>query len=187
MNFIILAVEEHAAHAVQADVTPTSGTQVIMPAVTAVVVFSLLLIVLWRTVWPKITQGLEDRERKIREEILAAEQAREQAKAALREYEENLRTAREESSQMIAKARADAKSLAEDLRARNEQDLTDMKSRATKEIESAKHAAIAELHAQAATLATAIASRILRREISIEDQRRLLDESLNELATVARS
>ncbi len=43
-------------------------------------------------------------------------------------------------------------------------------------------AAITDLHAEAASLAADIAGRILKREISSEDQQRLVDESLGELA-----
>ena len=49
-------------------------------------------------------------------------------------------------------------------------------------IESAKKAAIGELHSEASTLAVAIATKILKREISLDDQQQLLDESLEELS-----
>jgi F-type H+-transporting ATPase subunit b len=177
---LILAAEEHAEHA---PIVPGSTAQAIAPALTALIVFSLLLIVLWRTVWPKIVQGLDDRDRKIREEIKAAEEAREKARAALAEYERSLAQAREEANKMIAKARADAKAVAEEMRAQNAAELTEKMARANREIDSAKHAAISELHAQAGTLAAAIAGKILQREISVEDQQRLVEESLRELAS----
>ncbi len=58
-----------------------------------------------------------------------------------------------------------------------------MRDRAGREIDNAKRAALAELHAEAANLAAEIAGKILQREISTEDQQRLIDESLRELAT----
>ncbi len=153
-----------------------------MPAVTTLVVFLLAFGFLYVKVWPKILQGLEDRQNKIRQEIANAEEAREKANAALAEYEKELASARQEANELISQARADAKAVAKDLRDRNEAELTEMKQRATRDLESAKRAAITELHAEAASLATDIASRILKREISTEDQQRLVDESLGELA-----
>ena len=47
-----------------------------LPLVTAMVVFGIAFWVLSTKVWPRITQGLDDRDRKIREEIQAAEDAR---------------------------------------------------------------------------------------------------------------
>ena len=153
-----------------------------MPAVTTLVVFLAAFIFLYFKVWPKILQGLDDRQNKIRQEIANAEKAREKANAALAEYEKELASARQEANELIAQARADAKAVAKDLRDRNEADLVEMKQRASRDLESAKRAAITELHAEAASLAADIAARILQREISAEDQQRLVDESLGELA-----
>ena len=61
-----------------------------------------------------------------------------------------------------------------------------MKHAATADINAAKKAAIGELHAEASTLAVAIASRkILNREISSEDQQvATFNESLAELGAI---
>ena len=155
-----------------------------MPAVTTLVVFLLAFGFLYIKVWPKIIGGLEDRQNKIRQEISNAEKAREKATAALAEYEQELASARQEANELIAQARADAKAVASDLRERNEVELGEMKQRATRDLQNAKRAAIMELHTEAATLATEIAGKILKREISAADQQRLVDESLAELAGV---
>lgn len=183
MRFL-LAAEDAAEHGVEsADLMAANW----LPAVTALVVFLLAFGFLYMKVWPKIAQGLEDRENKIRQEIESAEQAREQAKAALAEYERSLASAREEANAMIVKAKADAKAAGEQLRARNEADLVEMKLRATRDIDSAKAAAIGELHTQAAMLAADIAAKILSRELTAQDQQRLINESLDELGAASRT
>ena len=155
-----------------------------LPAVTALVVFLLVFGFLYVKVWPRIIRGLDDRQNKIRQEIENAEKAREQAGAALAEYEKKLADARQEANEMISQAKADAKAVAQELRDRNETELTETKQRAVRDLESAKRAAITELHSAAATLAADIAGKILKREISAADQKRLVDESLQELAGV---
>jgi F-type H+-transporting ATPase subunit b len=157
-----------------------------IPGITTLLVFLIVLAFLGLKVWPKITKGLDDRQNKILQEIRAAEESRAQAKAALAEYEKNLASAREEANQMIAKARTDAKAVAEELRNRNAAELADMKERATREIQSAKENAILELHSEAAMLASAMAGKILAREIAPGDQQRLIEESLRELQSVKR-
>lgn len=152
-------------------------------AVTALVVFGLAFGFLYWKVWPQIVKGLDDRQHKIRQEIDTAEEAREQAKAALAEYERELASARDEANQMIARAKIGAQAAAQELRSRNEAELAELKQRAAREIESAKRSAISELHAEAATLAADIASKILQREISAEDQQQLIDDSLRELTS----
>jgi F-type H+-transporting ATPase subunit b len=156
----------------------------LVPAITSIVVFVVFFLILRATVWPKIVGGLNDRAAKIRGEIEAAEQAREEAKAAQDEYRLALADARKEAGEMISRAKADAKSAADELRKRNEAELTEMKQRAGEDINSAKLAAIKDLHLEAASLATALAGKILQREISVEDQQRLVEESLRELGRV---
>ena len=158
-----------------------------MPALTTLVVFIIFFAILRIKVWPPIVKGLEDRQNKIREEIESAEDARKQANDALKEYEDSLAEARKEAADMIAKARADAKAAADELRSRNESELADMKERAARDITAAKRQAIAELHAESATLAASIAGKILQREISSDDQQRLVEESLRELAGAAEN
>ena len=148
---------------------------------TTIVVFVVFLILAAKFVWPHILKGLDQREQKLRDDLEAAEEARTQAKAALGEYEDELKKARAEAGEMIAKARQDAKAAAEELRANNTRELAEMKSAATSDINAAKKAAIGELHSEASNLAVAIASRILDREISTEDQDALLNESLAEM------
>ncbi len=181
---LLLSLQETIEHALKhTDVMDLNW----LPAATSLVVFLVAFGFLYMKVWPKIVQGLEDRENKIRREIESAEQAREQAKAALAEYERSLASAREEANAMIVKAKADAKAAGEQLRAHNEAHLVEMKLRATRDIDSAKAAAIGELHTQATMLAADIAAKILSRELTAQDQQRLINESLDELGAASRT
>ncbi len=190
MFTLLLGFQEHAAEAAHegtgthAQVLDTMNW---LPGVTALVVFGIAFFVLAVFVWPKITKGLDDREAKIRHEIESAEQAREQAKAALTEYQKNLASAREEANAMISKAKADAKAAADEMRNRNQTEMTEMKQRAMREIDSAKHAAISSLHEEASNLAYVMAGKILGREILPSDQKRMLDESLHQLAKAGKN
>jgi F-type H+-transporting ATPase subunit b len=133
-----------------------------------------------------VSKGLDDRNAKIVGEIKAAEEARAAAKKAQSDFERQLASAREESAAMIKQARADAQRVADELKARNEQELAERVSRANADIEAARKAAVAELHAQSAALATDIAARILRRQVNDQDNQRLVQESLQELASGRR-
>ncbi len=159
----------------------------LMTAVAAVVVFTICATVLGTQVWPKISKGLAERERKIREEIEAAEAARVQAKAALDQYERALADARQQAQKEIEQAKAAALAAAAEIRARNDAELTALKAKSVQEIEAAKKAALGEIYAQAATLATVAAGKILRREIHRDDQHRLIEETLGELASNSRA
>ncbi|MDP6602330.1 MAG: F0F1 ATP synthase subunit B [Phycisphaerales bacterium] len=157
----------------------------LLTLITTLVVFGLFLLAAGKFVWPKILKGLDAREEKLRSDLDAAQEARQQAKDALAEYESELAKARREAGDMIAAARDEAKKAAEELRSRNQIELGEMKKAAAAEIESAKKAAIAEFHGEASSLAVAVASRILGREITSDDQQRLVEDSLKELVDSA--
>jgi len=61
------------------------------------------------------------------------------------------------------------------------------KDRATKDIEIARANAVNDIYAQAAELSTSIASKILRRNLNPDDQRDLVNRSLEQLQTVGKA
>jgi len=158
-----------------------------VPHVFTLVVALSAFFILQRLVWPVITKALDAREAKILGDLKAADDAREQAKAALADYERSLANARQEATKMIAQARADAENVAAELRAKNESELADLKQRAMREIDAARLDAVTELHAEAAQLGVLIAGRILQREVSSADHERLMEESLKDLAAARRN
>ena len=153
-----------------------------MPFVTTLVVFAIVLLVLRAKVWPLITSGLDERQRAIREAIDEAEAAREEAREALDRYQQELGSAQVQAAATIAEAKTEAKQAAEALLRRNEVELQAMKQRAAQEIDHARLQAIGDLHEEAASLAIAVATKILQREIDDDDQQRLVDESLQEFS-----
>ena len=85
------------------------------------------------------------------------------------------------AQKMLDDTRAQQTKLAAELKAKADADLAEMRLRATADIEAAKKAALAEIYESSVSLATSMASKILRREISAQDQRQLVEESLAEL------
>lgn len=163
-----------------------SVKQGIATGITALVVFSLAAAFLGIVVWPKISKALQDREDKIRNSIEEAELAQAQAKKALEQYEKSLAQARAEAQKMLDDAKSQQQAIASELKLKSDAELTSMREKAKRDIETAKRAAIAEVHEHATELATRMASKILQREISQQDQSRLMNESLAELQSTSR-
>ncbi len=153
--------------------------------VTAIVLFLVVFGLLSTMVWPKIVKGLDERNEKIVGEIAAAEEARKQAKDALDEYEKNLAEARAESQRMIEETRAQQSQLAAQLKANADKELSAMREKALAEIDSAKKQALGELYNESVNLATVMAGKILQRQVTAEDQQRLMDESIEEMKSVS--
>lgn len=164
-----------------------NAKQGVATGVTALVVFAITAAFLGTVVWPKIGKALQDREDKIRNSIEEAELAQQQAKKALEQYEKNLAQARAEAQKMLDDAKTQQQAIAAELKLKSDTELAMMRDKAKRDIEGAKRAAIAEVHEHATELATRIAGKILQREITANDQGRLMHESLSELQGVGRN
>lgn len=147
-------------------------------AVAAVVVFFVCAVVLGVFVWPKISQALVEREEKIKSEIEAAEQARAQASVALEQYQRSLAEARAEAQKMIDAAKAQMGVQLTEMKLRGEAEAAALKAKTMAEIEAAKKQAISDIYGYSSTLATQVAGKILRREVGVADNVRLMDEAL---------
>ncbi len=77
-------------------------------AIFTVLIFLILLAVLWKFAWGPISAALDLREKKISDNIAAAEQLNQEAKRLLGEYEAKLTAAREEVRGILDEARRDA-------------------------------------------------------------------------------
>jgi len=148
------------------------------------VIFILLAIVLYKTAWKNVLAGLKSREERIRKDIADAEAARLKAEAALKDYNQQLATGSEKVREMLSRATTDAEAIATQIRARAQQEAEETKERALKDIEAARDQALSEIYAQAADLATRVAEKIIRRNLNADDQRELVNQSLQELQTV---
>ena len=158
--------------------------QGLITGLATIIIFVLLVAILGKYAWGPILSGLKAREEKIRKDIADAEAARAKAEATLREYNAQLATAEQKVRDMIAKATSDAEQLAASIRARAQQESEETKERAMRDIENAREQALAEIYAQTAELSTRIAEKILKRNLNADDQRELVNQSLQELEEV---
>jgi F-type H+-transporting ATPase subunit b len=168
-------VDEGADHG---DSTASVFAGTLIQSLAAAIVFLALLAILYKMAWAPILKGLQDREGKIKDDLESAERSARQASETLKEYQQQLAQAQVEARRVIDQARQDAERAAAQIKEQAQADLTAIRQRAEADIRSAKEKAVAELTAHVATLATQVAGRILQREVSADDHRRLIDDSL---------
>ena len=152
-----------------------------------IIVFAIFFGILSTVVWPKILGGLQAREDKQRSDLLGAEKAKKDAEAVLAEYTQKLAEARQEAQSIVAEARSAAQQAANADKAKIEAEVAQMKASAKADIAAARESALADIYAQAATLSTAIAGKILKREINESDQQSLVNESVEQFKSSASS
>jgi F-type H+-transporting ATPase subunit b len=156
----------------------------LISAVTTLVVFLVLVVVLGKFAWGPIAGGLKAREEKIRKDILDAEEARAKAEATLRDYNTQLATAENRVRDMLSKATADGEKLATGIRMKAQQEAEEIKERSQRDIEAARDQALREIYEKTAELSTSIAEKIIRRNLNPADQQDLVRQSLDQLQTV---
>jgi F-type H+-transporting ATPase subunit b len=143
-----------------------------------ILVFGVLLVVLWRLGWPALLKSVEERERRIQQQLDEAERARAEAARLLEEHKRTIAAARNEAQEMVAKARAVAEKERETLLAKAREEYEQLLERARKEIGAEKEKAILELRREAVDLSIAAASKLIEAKLDTEANRRLVMEYL---------
>lgn len=162
----------------------TSKAATWFSALWVVIIFLVLLVVLYPTAWKNVLDGLKKREERIRNDIAEAEATRAKAEATLREYNAQLATAEDRVRQILADATTQAQTIGAQIRTQAEREAQEAKERAMRDIEGARKQAMAQIYDQAANLATMVAEKILRRNLNADDQRDLVNGSLDQLQNV---
>jgi F-type H+-transporting ATPase subunit b len=156
-------------------------------AVWILFIFTGVVIVLYRTAWKNVLAGLKAREDRIRRDISDAESARVKAEDTLKQYDGKLAEAEKKVREIIDQAVRDAEKIGTSLRMKAQEEAEESKERATKEIEAAKTNALAEIYQQTVYLATEVAEKIIRRNLNADDQRDLVNQSLEQLQSIGKN
>jgi F-type H+-transporting ATPase subunit b len=156
-------------------------------AVFTAIVFLLLVAILGKFAWPQITAALDERERKIADNIAAAEARHEDAKRLLAEHEAKLAAAAGEVREMLEQARRDAESTRKRIETDGQTAAKAELDRAVREIGRARDAAIEELAVSSANVAIDLARRVVRDEISPDRQKQIVREALSKLSSATPS
>lgn len=146
--------------------------------------FVAVLVVLGKFAWGPILSTLQKREDFIRDSLEQAKRDRQEAEARLKEYEQRLQTARKEATDIVEEGRRDAEVVKHKIEETARGEATATLERAKREIGIATDTAVKQLYTLSATLATEVASRIIRKELDPKDHERLIAESLEELESV---
>ncbi len=175
---LALAAEEKAG---SGSLFESPGFAQLATSLITLLIFLGLLAVLAKFAWGPIVKSLEERESRIRGDIEAAEAARDEADKARLEYKAELDQAEGRVREMMAQAQADGQQVATRLRMQAQEEAEEIKERAHREIDQARRDAVEDVRREAGELAVLVAEKILRREITADDQRQLVDASLDEL------
>jgi len=157
-------------------ITPNVGLMIWL-----LVVFGISLYILTKWVFPRIRNALDERARTITDAIDSAQRTREEAEALLAEYRERLHEARGQAEDIVTRARQTAHAHEQEAREQAQRISAEGSARAAREIEEATRRALQELRNEVAQLTVLAAEKVTRKALDEADQRRLVEEALQEL------
>lgn len=151
------------------------------------VVFLGLVFVLGRYAWKPLLQALHQREEHVEHCLLQTEKARNESEQLLAEHRRLMAQTDEQVRSILEKAARNAQANAEEILKQAQAEAEASRERAQREIATARDQALAEIWHRTADLSVAVAGRVLSRQLSDDDHRRLLDMAIQELPSAASS
>ncbi|WP_061992605.1 F0F1 ATP synthase subunit B [Fructobacillus ficulneus] len=163
---------------------PTLSMTKAMPLgdmVFIIVAFLTLMVILKYVAYGPLTQALDARADKINNDLDSAQKANADATALVAEREKELTEGKNQASQVITAAKKSAKDQSEALlKTANDQALS-LKKAAEADADQLKVEALSSAKKDVAELSVTIASKLMQKNLSADDQRSLIDAYLADL------
>jgi len=146
-----------------------------------IVVFLVLLGLLAKFAWRPLLEALDTRQAAITKSLDDAQQARKELERLTQESAAIIRTARVEADSIVSRSRLDADRLREEMKQKARAESDYIVRDAQRQIQLQTGQALQQIRKEAAELSIAVASKILQRNISKEDNERLIDDALKHM------
>jgi F-type H+-transporting ATPase subunit b len=146
-----------------------------------IVTFLVLVALLARFAWRPLLDALEQRQDSIRKSLDEARQAKQELERLNTESARILAEARAEADAIISRTRADASRAGEEMKEKARADADRIVRNAERQIELEAARALQTIRREAIDISVAIASKLLRRNLSKEDNERLIEETFREI------
>ena len=146
-----------------------------------ILVFLVLLALLSKFAWRPLLQALETRQEMIRKSLDDAEQAKTELQQVQEESNRIVAKARVDADAIIAASRADAAKLQEELRAKARTEADGIIKNAERQIQQQTDQSLAQIRGEAVDLSLMIASKLIQRNLSKEDNDTLIEYALKQI------
>ena len=143
--------------------------------------FLVLLMLLTKFAWKPLLQALDSRQEAIRKSLDDAQQARQEMERLKQEAAHIIRQGRVEAESIISQSRSDAERLRGEMRQKAKADSDAIVKNAERQIQLETTRALQQIRHEAVDLSVMIASKIIQRNLSKEDNQKLIDEALKQV------
>ena len=146
-----------------------------------ILTFLVLVGLLAKFAWRPLLEALERRQVTIAKALDDAKLAKQELERLQKESAEMMRQARVEAEAIIARSRTDADALREELKQRSRAEAAAIVKNAEQQIQLETARAIQQIRHEAVDLSVTIASKILQRQVSKEDNEALIEATLKQV------
>ena len=146
-----------------------------------IVIFLTLLALLAKFAWRPLLQALDARQESIRQALDDAAKAKQELERLQTESQRILAEARGEAETIVARTRDDANRFRDEMRQKAQQEAAVIVKNAGKQIELETARAVQQIRHEAVDLSVAIASKLLQRNVSKQDNERLIEDTFKQL------
>jgi F-type H+-transporting ATPase subunit b len=148
-----------------------------------ILVFLALLFALAKFAWRPLLTALESRQNAIKKSLDDAAQAKVELERLHEQSAQIIREARVEAESIIGKSRADAERLRAELKEKARAEADTVVKNAERQIQLETTRALQQIRTEAVDLSVMIASKIIQRNLSKEDNERLIEEALKQVGS----
>jgi len=148
-----------------------------------IVTFLVLLGLLAKFAWRPLLQALENRQQSIIKSLDDAKKAQQELERLHAESAEMIRQSRVEAEAIVARSRGDAERLREEMKQKARMEADGIVKNAQRQIQLETSRALQQIRREAVDLSVMIASKLIRRNLTKEDNERLIAEALEQIDT----
>ena len=143
--------------------------------------FLILAGLLAKFAWRPLLAALEQRQETIRKSLDDAQQAKQDLERLNAESRKILAEARVQAESILSQTRTDASRLRDELKQRAQSEAAGVIKNAERQIEMETQRALQQIRNEAVDLSVAIASKVLERNVTKEDNERLIEETFKQI------
>jgi F-type H+-transporting ATPase subunit b len=151
-----------------------------------ILVFLALLWAASKVFWRPLMQMLEARQDAIRASLDDARKAKQELERLNVESQRILAEARSQADTILSATRSDANRFREELKQKAQAEAQGIVRNAEKQIEQETARALQTIRAEAVEISVAIASKLLQRNVTREDNERLIEETFRQIEATQR-
>jgi F-type H+-transporting ATPase subunit b len=161
----------------------TSGLIEVVPGlmIWTLVSFGITFFVLKRWVFGAIQKTIDERRERIRQALLEADRARQEARKLYEEHRSLIGQAKSEAEEILGEARRVAESMRERVKDETDADRQRRIEETKRQIEAETQRALGQIRAEVADLTLVATAKVTGKVLDDEDHRRLIEDAVSGL------